>query len=322
MIYRRNGNIFSRAHEHGLPERKNISISAQIMIHTAVLKKEVLEYLDPKQNENFVDCTIGEGGHSEDILNKTGPNGKVLGIDLDPQQIIYSHWLEAIYKDRVILVNDSYTNLKEILERKNFGLISGILLDLGMSSAQLEGTHKGFSFQVDQGLDMRYNDVTGYLTAEKIVNEYSEEKIEEILREFGEEKFSKKIAKNIVEQRKQGRIKTTFQLIEIIKDATPSSYWKGKIHYATRTFQALRIAVNDELENIKKVLPDAVSALAPGGRMVVISFHSLEDRIVKEFFKKNKEIKILTKKPITASRDELSKNKRSRSAKLRAVVKI
>jgi len=292
------------------------------VIHTAVLKKEVLEYLDPKQNENFVDCTVGEGGHSEDILNSTGPNGKVLGIDLDPQQIVYSHWLEAIYKDRVVLTNDSYTNLKEIIERKNFGPVSGILLDLGMSSAQLEGTHKGFSFQVDQGLDMRYNDLTGYLTAEKIVNEYPEEKIEEILRDYGEEKFSKKIAKNIVEQRKQGRIKTTFQLIEIIKDATPSVYWRGKIHYATRTFQALRIAVNDELENIKRVLPQALSVLQPQGRLVVISFHSLEDRIVKDFFKKNKLFKILTKKPVTAGRDELGKNPRSRSAKLRAVIKI
>jgi len=294
-------------------------------IHTAVLKKEVLEYLNPKQNENFVDCTVGEGGHSEDILNKTGPDGKVLGIDLDPQQIISSHWLEAIYKDRTILVNDSYANLKEIISNKNFQPVNGILLDLGMSSAQLEGTHKGFSFQIDQGLDMRYNDVTGYLTAEKIVNEWPEEKIEEILREYGEEKFSRKIAKNIIEQRKQGRIKTTFGLIEIIKDATPSTYWRGKIHYATRTFQALRIAVNDELENLKKVLPQAISALSPEGRLVVISFHSLEDRIVKNFLSEESKkgtIKILTKKPITANRDELGKNQRARSAKLRAAIKI
>jgi len=295
------------------------------MFHTAVLKKEVLEYLDVKQNENFVDCTVGEGGHAEDILKKNAPDGKVLGIDLDPQQIVYSHWLEAIYKDRVILVNDSYTSLKEILERKNFTSVHGILLDLGMSSAQLEGTQKGFSFKIDQGLDMRYNDVATHLTAEKIVNEWPEEEIEKILEEYGEEKFSRKIAKNIVEQRKQGRIKTTFQLIEIIKDATPSAYWRGKIHYATRTFQALRIAVNDELESIKRVLPQAVSALAPGGRLVVISFHSLEDRIVKQFFTseaKEKTLKLLTKKPITASRDELGKNPRARSAKLRAAIKL
>ena len=294
------------------------------MIHTAVLKKEVLEYLDPKANENFADCTVGEGGHSEDILGRNGPDGKVLGIDLDPQQISASQWLHVQFKDRIVLVNDSYISLKEIVERKSFGQVNGILLDLGMSSAQLVAAHKGFSFQVDQGLDMRYNDETNYLTAEKIVNEWSEEKIEEILEGYGEEKFAKKIARNIVEQRKQGRIKTTFQLIEIIKDATPSAYWRGKIHYATRTFQALRIAVNDELENVKKILPDAVSLLAPEGRLVVISFHSLEDRIVKNFFAeelKKGTVKILTKKPITASRDELGKNPRSRSAKLRAVVK-
>ncbi|MCX6724443.1 MAG: 16S rRNA (cytosine(1402)-N(4))-methyltransferase RsmH [Candidatus Staskawiczbacteria bacterium] len=295
------------------------------MIHTAVLKKEVLEYLDPKPNENFVDCTIGEGGHSEDILSKNGPNGKLLGIDLDPQQIVASQWLNVQFKDRIILTNDSYTNITEIVERKNLGQVNGVLLDLGMSSAQLEGTHKGFSFKVDQGLDMRYNDETGYLTAEKIVNEWPEEKIEEILTNYGEEKFSRKIAKNIVEQRKLGRIKTTFQLIETIKDATPSAYWRGKIHYATRTFQALRIAVNDELESIKRVLPQAVSLLAPEGRLAVISFHSLEDRIVKNFFaseSKKKTLRILNKKPITASRDELGKNPRSRSAKLRVAIKI
>ena len=295
------------------------------MIHTAVLTKEVLQYLDPKQNENFVDCTIGEGGHSEQILAKTGPDGKVLGIDLDPYQIVASQWLCVQFKDRIILANDSYVNLSEIAERKNFNPVNGILLDLGMSSAQLEGTQKGFSFKVDQGLDMRYNDEGSYSsTAEKIVNEWSEEKVEEVLKNYGEEKFAKKIAKNIIEQRKQGRIKTTFQLIEIIKDATPSAYWRGKIHYATRTFQALRIAVNDELENIKRVLPQAVSLLAPEGRLVIISFHSLEDRIVKNFliseFKKET-LKILTKKPITASRDEMAKNPRSKSAKLRAITK-
>jgi len=295
------------------------------VIHTAVLKKEVIESLSPEQNENFVDCTIGEGGHSEEIIKYIGPDGKILGIDLDPHQISASQWLQAQFKERIILANDSYTHLKEIIERKNFGPVDGILLDLGMSSAQLEGTHKGFSFQVDQGLDMRYNDEVGHLTAEKIVNEWPEEKIKQMLEDYGEENFSKKIAKNIVEQRKLGRIKTTFQLIEIIKDATPAPYWRGKLHYATRTFQALRIAVNDELENIKMILPQAVSILAPGGRLAVISFHSLEDRIVKNFFAKeakNGTIKLLNKKPITAVARELKENPRSRSAKLRAVIKL
>jgi 16S rRNA (cytosine1402-N4)-methyltransferase len=308
------------------------------MQHIPVLTKEVITALSPSPNENFIDCTVGQGGHARLILERTAPNGKVLGIDLDPVQIVSAGILKANYTDRIILVNDSYTNVKEIIERNKFEFIDGILLDLGMSSRQLEGEQKGFSFQVDQGLDMRYNDETNYLTAEKIVNEWPEERLEQIIREYGEEKFSRKIAKNIVERRKQGRIKTTFELVEIIKDATPSAYWSrsagrgssiksghSKIHYATRTFQALRIAVNDELENVKKVLPDAVDVLKQNGRLVVISFHSLEDRIVKEFFKKaekEKLIKILTKKPIIASSKELGENPRARSAKLRVAIKL
>lgn len=295
------------------------------MIHTAVLKKEVIEYLNPGQNENFVDCTIGEGGHSEEILKLTGPAGKVLGIDLDPLQVSAAQWLQAQFGERIILVNESYANLKEIVERKNFSPIKGVLLDLGMSSAQLEGTQKGFTFRLEQGLDMRYNDQQGYLTAEKIVNEWPEHDIEKILKDYGEEKFSKKIAKNIVEARKNGRIKTTFQLIEIIKNSIPPVYKKQKIHFATRTFQALRIAVNDELENIKNVLPQALSILAPGGMLAVISFHSLEDRIVKSFFAKEhkkKTLKILTKKPVSSSREEARSNPRARSAKLRVIEKL
>jgi 16S rRNA (cytosine1402-N4)-methyltransferase len=292
------------------------------MIHTAVLKNEVIKCLDPKPDENFIDCTIGEGGHSEQILLKNGPNGKVLGIDLDPQQISASQWLQAMFQERVMLVNDSYANLKEIVERKNLGPVNGILLDLGMSSAQLEGREKGFSFKLEQGLDMRYNDQASDLTAEKIVNDWQEEKIEKILREYGEEKFSKKIAKNIVEERKKGRVKTTFQLIEIIKNSTPKSYQAKKIHCSTQTFQALRIAVNDELENIKRVLPQALSILSDQGRLAVISFHSLEDRIVKKFFNETPELKILTKKPVAASREEIRKNPRARSAKMRAAIKF
>lgn len=295
------------------------------MIHKPVLIEEVLEYLNPGQNENFVDCTIGEGGHSEEILKKNGPEGKVLGIDVDPLQISSAQWLQSQFQDRIILVNDSYANLKEIVERKNFEPVNGILLDLGMSSAQLQGTEKGFSFKMDQGLDMRYNEQMGFLTAEKIVNEWPEEEIEKVLKNYGEEKFARKIANNIVEKRKQGRIKTTFQLIDVIKEVVPPAYRKGKLHFATKTFQALRIAVNDELESIKRVLPQAISVLSPGGRLAVISFHSLEDRIVKNFFTqaaKKQEVQILTKKPATGSRKEIKENPRARSAKLRALYKI
>jgi len=289
------------------------------MKHIPVLTSEVLQYLNPKENENFIDCTVGQGGHTALILEKNKPNGKVLGIDLDPQQI--ENCKLTIKNDRLLLVNDSYANLKEIVEKNNFEKIDGILLDLGMSSWQLEGTTKGFSFQKDEELDMRY-DTAQTLTAEIIVNEYSKENLEKIIEEYGEEGFAKQIVKKITEERKIKKIESTLQLVEIIKKAVPTKFQHGNIHCATRTFQALRIAVNNELENLKSVLPQVISILSSGGRIVIISFHSLEDRIVKNFFKEENSIKILTKKPVMAGDEELRLNSRSRSAKLRAFVRI
>jgi len=294
------------------------------MIHTPVLTKDVLQYLDPKPNENFVDCTVGEGGHTILILEKNGPMGKVIGIDWDPQQIKNSKLKIKGFNNRLVLVNDSYTNLQKIVDGNNLDSVDGILLDLGMSSVQLEDSQRGFSFQRNEQLDMRYDNNLNGLTASIILNDWPEEKIEEILREYGEENFSKKIASKIIEEREKIKIESTFQLAEIVKDATPSAYWRGRIHYATRTFQALRIAVNSELENLKNVLPQAISILSPGGRIAIISFHSLEDRIVKNFFREKEKqgiVKILTKKPITAGAEEITLNPRSRSAKLRAIIK-
>jgi len=256
------------------------------MIHKPVLVKEVLEYLSPKPNENFIDCTVGEGGHAEVILEKTGLNGKVLGIDLDQNQINNCKLNLAKFKERAILVNDSYGNLKDIVEKNSFEPVNGILLDLGMSSAQLEST-RGFSFQKDQPLDMRYNNISD-LTAEIIINDWQEEQIKKILEEYGEERFAKQVAKKITEERKSKRIESTFQLTDIIKKAIPAKFQNNRIHCATRTFQALRIAVNGELNNLEKVLPKIVSILEPQGRLAIISFHSLEDRLVKNFLK-NKE---------------------------------
>lgn len=292
------------------------------MIHKPVLVKEVLEYLSPKPNENFIDCTVGEGGHAEVILEKTGLNGKVLGIDLDQNQINNCKLNLAKFKERAILVNDSYGNLKDIVEKNSFEPVNGILLDLGMSSAQLEST-RGFSFQKDQPLDMRYNNISD-LTAEIIINDWQEEQIKKILEEYGEERFAKQVAKKITEERKSRRIESTFQLTDIIKKAIPAKFQNNRIHCATRTFQALRIAVNGELNNLEEVLPKIVSILEPQGRLAIISFHSLEDRLVKNFLKnkeKERNIKILTKSPITADFEELRKNSRSRSAKLRAAIK-
>lgn len=290
-------------------------------MHAPVLKKEVLEYLNPKSNENFIDCTVGEAGHAKEILEKIRPDGKVLGIDLDRRII------EKIgTKERLILVCDNYSNLRNIVEKNDFYPVNGILIDLGMSSWHIDDSKKGFSFLRDEPLDMRYGNSN--VTAEKIVNEYMEEELENILRNYGEERYAERIAKNITEKRKIKPIKTTFELIEIIKQSIPlkfqSAGWRRRINPATRVFQAIRMAVNDELNNIEKVLPIAIDILVPGGKLAVISFHSLEDRIVKNLFKEQSSIgsiKILTKKPVIPDEEEIKSNPRSRSAKLRVIYK-
>jgi len=305
------------------------------MVHIPVLQKEVLEYLDPKPNENFIDCTIGEGGHSAAILEKIAPRGKILGIDWDPA-ILKAAKLkikkptvrtQEKLKNNLILVCGNYANLKKIAEREKFRKVNGILFDLGMSSWNLEKSGRGFSFKRKEPLDMRYN-IGNPLTAEKILNYWSKFEIEKILQEYGEERRAKKVAQMITEARKVKPFKNTFQLKGIIEKAKANPQ---------KVFQALRIAVNDELENLKKALPQAVEILAKKGRLVVISFHSLEDRIIKNFFKEQAKpsfakategkegspiVKILTKKPITPSLEEIKRNPRARSAKLRAVIKL
>ncbi len=292
-------------------------------MHIPVLEKETLEALDPQPNENFIDATIGQAGHSLKILGKNGPNGKLLGIDQTPEQIETAREKIKDFENRIILECGNFSNLKEIAEKNNFGPVNGILFDLGFSSWHVDESGKGFSFQKDEPLLMNYGQEG--LTAEQIVNQWSEEDLEMILSQYGQERFSRQIAHQIVEIRRIKAITSTFQLIEAIKKAMPRRYQNGKIHFATRTFQGLRIAANQELENLKKALPQAIEMLAPGGRLAVISFHSLEDRIVKVFLKeealKNK-IKILTKKPIVPGLIETRENPRSRSAKLRAARKI
>jgi 16S rRNA (cytosine1402-N4)-methyltransferase len=292
-------------------------------MHIPVLQKEVFQYLNPQSNENFIDCTIGSGGHTLAILEKNGPGGKVLGIDADLEQIENCKLKIENFKKRVILACDNFSNLKEIVKRKRFRNVQGILFDLGMSSWHLEESGRGFSFLKNEQLDMNFAQDKKRLTAKEIVNNWPVEEIEKILKEYGEERFVKKIALKIIENRKiEPIIKSTFQLIQIIKEAIPLWYQHQRIHFATRTFQALRIAVNNELDNLKIALPQALDILEPRGRLVVISFHSLEDRIVKHFFKsRTKFLKILTKKPISPSKKEVEINPRSRSAKLRAIIK-
>ncbi|PIQ91809.1 MAG: 16S rRNA (cytosine(1402)-N(4))-methyltransferase [Parcubacteria group bacterium CG11_big_fil_rev_8_21_14_0_20_39_14] len=331
------------------------------MSHIPVLQKEVLEYLAPRPNENFIDCTIGGGGHSAAISERIAPGGKILGIEWDFE--LYKKLAAKIknkkqeIKNNLILVCDNFANLEKIVKKHNFKPVQGILFDLGLSSWHLEESERGFSFLKDEPLIMRYcwkqetqdpkskiqpqpisnglgcpapnnkrlgQNFKELLTAEKIINEWSESDIERILREYGEERFTKKIAQKIVEQRRINRIKSTFQLVEIIKKAVPQWYCRQKRHPATKTFQALRIAANHELENLKQALLQALDILEPKGRIAVISFHSLEDRIVKSFFKEKKReglLNILTKKPIIPTLKEISSNPRSRSAKLRVAVK-
>ena len=304
-------------------------------LHIPVLQKEVIEYLKPKPNQNFIDCTIGEGGHAFAILEKILPNGKILGID-STQELI-SKLKKGIkkFKKNFILVCDNFVHLKEIVKKYKFEKVQGILFDLGMSSWHLEKSGRGFTFQRDEPLDMRYRRHFGRssklsagkegLTAEKIVNDWPEAKIEKILKEYGQERFARKIAREIVRARKIKPIKKTLHLVEIVKRATPSWYRRQRIHFATKTFQALRIAVNNELENLQKVLPQTLEILNKNGRLVIISLHSLEDKIVKNFFRENSKkglFKILTKKPIRPSEVEKKVNPRSRSARLRAVTKL
>jgi 16S rRNA (cytosine1402-N4)-methyltransferase len=292
------------------------------MEHVPVLTKELLQYLNLRPNDNVVDGTVGNGGHAKIILDEIGPEGKLLGIDADAEQIYNTRNILKQYEKRVILINDSYANIKKIAKNSGVGTISVILLDLGYSSWHIDKSGKGFSFKNNESLDMRYGGED--LTAEIILNEWPEKELGSIFTEYGEERFSKQIAHNIVIQRKNKKIEKTSDLTGIIKEAIPVKFRQGRIHYATRVFQALRIAVNRELESLKLVLPDATDILTKGGKLAVISFHSLEDRIVKNFFKemeKENMINIISKKPIVAGYEELGKNPRARSAKLRIGIK-
>jgi len=295
------------------------------MKHVPVLLAEVIENLNLKNDSQVVDCTLGDAGHSEKILEKI-PAGKLIGIDTDIEAILRAKRFLYNFADQIIFIHNNFVNLKEILKKNNF-IPQAILMDLGWSTPQFKERKRGFSFAGNESLDMRYDEGNITLkTASEILRDFSEEELEKIFKEYGEENFATDIAKKIVTTRKISAIQTTNELVEIVLSvykeklhSTKDIPWIGGIHPATKVFQALRIAVNQELEILKKVLPDATEVLAPGGRLAIITFHSLEDRIVKHFFQKidNKNGKIITKKPITASAKELKENLSARSAKLR-----
>jgi 16S rRNA (cytosine1402-N4)-methyltransferase len=293
------------------------------MAHVPVLTEEVMKFLDPRSGDNFIDCTLGDGGHAAAILHRTAPDGKVLGFDLDSEAVKVVRKNLEEFDARLIVRNESYANLIAAVAEENFGPVAGVLMDLGFSSPQLEDRNRGFSFQRDEPLDMSYSTAPGHTTAAEIVNTWTKDEVTRVLAEYGEEHLAERIASGIVKARHQKHIISTVQLTDVIKASVPKNYEHGRIHPATRTFQALRIAVNGELASVEKVLPQALSAIKPGGRLVCISFHSLEDRIVKTFFKEmsaKRRMEILTLKPVTATEKEIQNNPRSRSAKLRAAL--
>lgn len=286
--------------------------------HVPVLVKEILEYFEHIGGV-FLDCTVGLGGHAEAILNNNSQSF-VVGLDVDEEALdIARRRLEHFIREgRLKLLKSSYVDARKVLNQLSLDTVDAILMDLGVSSMQLEKAERGFSFNRDGPLDMRM-DKGQTVTAYEVVNFWDEETLSRIIFEYGEEKrYSRRIARYIVQNRP---IKTTKQLVEVLARAIPNKYDR-KRHFATKVFQAIRIAVNSELDNLKRFLPHVSELLQPGGRIGIISFHSLEDRIVKEFFKSETRLKQLTKKPITPKEFEIELNPRSRSAKLRVAERV
>lgn len=294
-------------------------------IHIPVLLHEIIDMFQPLPGQCFVDGTANGGGHTFALWEKVKPNGTVLAIDKDCDLV---QRLEKKAKEQdanIVCACGSYADGAAIIAERGMQNVSGVLLDLGYSSYHIEGSGRGFSFQKDEPLHMRYEpDATAGVTARDVVNGFSEKDIADIIYRYGEERFSRRIAKMIVEARKKAPIETTFQLAEIVAKGKPRRFW-GKINPATQTFQALRIYVNEELADLERALPELIGALAKDGKIAIITFHSLEDRIVKHYFKQQEKegrIKIITKKPMVPTDAEMKENPRARSAKLRVAIKL
>ena len=293
------------------------------VVHAPVMLKEAVDLLNPHAGGIYVDCTLGGGGHAKEILSRIGERGHLIAFDKDRHAIERSQKVLAPYLNRVTIVHRDYRFLAEVLRELEIAEVDGILFDLGVSSYQVLEPERGFSYNYDAPLDMRMDDSSA-TTAADLVNTLSEKELGDIIYRFGEERWARRIVSFIVEQRKKAPIKTTGQLTEIIKAAIPAAARRKGPHPARRTFMALRIAVNDELSGLEEGLRAGISFLKAGGRIVVISFHSLEDRIVKRIFREyaaSNILRILTKKPLIPSEEEVLVNPRSRSAKIRAAEK-
>jgi len=308
-------------------------------IHVPVLLKEVLYYLNLKQGDVIFDGTLGGAGHTVEIIKAIAPTGKVIGVDLHSQTLSTASTRLEKFSENVVLVNDNFANIIRILKGLNVETIDGMLLDLGLSSFLIEGSKRGFSYLRDEELDMRFGN--GSLKAFNVVNEYTEDKLAEIFKKYGEERWAKAIAKNIITSRRAGNIKTTSELVEIIKGSIPKKFkYYRKGGPAKRVFQAIRMEVNKELDNLRTVIRDGFKMLKSKGRMVVISYHSLEDRLVKRSFLefegictcppglpvcicgRERKAEIITKRAVKPGQEEIDMNPRSRNARLRAVEKL
>jgi len=293
-------------------------------MHQSVLREELLYWLQPKSGGVYVDGTVGEGGHSEAILEASAPDARVIGFDRDPNAVAAARERLGIFGARVIIKHDDYRNATRVLGEMSLDKIDGAVLDLGVSSRQLDTAARGFSFLNNGPLDMRMN-TEDSATAADLVNRLPEAELARIIYEFGEERYSRRIARAIVRRRQSDPILTTQALVDVIRGSVPTPYLYGRLHFATRTFQALRITVNRELEGLDASLKSLAVLLAPGGRLAVIAFHSLEDRIVKHTYRDMASgplgYRVLTKRPIVPSADECANNPRARSAKLRVIEK-
>ena len=297
------------------------------MIHETVLLKETVDGLNLKKGDVVFDGTLGGGGHSEYVAKTFGKDVRIIAVDRDSEALARAEVrLKAANANYTLKLSD-YRKIDEVLDAEKMEKVQGIILDLGLSSNQLDESGRGFSFKNDEPLYMTFATPSEnpLVTAMSIVNSWKEETLADIIYGYADERYAKRIAKKIIEARQEKEIKTTNDLVEIIKEAVPAVYRKGKIHFATKTFQAIRMAVNDELGALQEGLQKGFERLSVGGRMSVISFHSGEDRIVKNFFRdmsKDKKGNLINKKIITASEEEIRKNPRSRSAKLRIIEKI
>lgn len=288
-----------------------------------MLLEAILTWLQPRKQGCYLDCTIGMGGTAEQILKVSAPDGILIGIDRDPQAIAHAQARLQAYGSRIQLFCENFQRVKSVMNIADRERADGILFDLGVSSAQLDQPERGLSFQQDGPLDMRMNPTCGH-TAEDLVNALPETQLARIIHEFGEERYSRRIARAIVRIRRQSPLRSTLDLSRVIRESVPRSYRSGRLHPATRTFQAFRMAVNDELGSLQTGLDEAIDVLAPGSRLCVIAFHSLEDRVVKQTFRRlaheaPDQWTILTKKPVSPSLQERRANPRARSAKLRVL---